>query len=299
MSLSKACQELRIGCKLSWSCPGLSQPVFNGFVMNANTALPFTLQWSRPARVRVTFPAGTLSPTPRLGKAQGSTAAGMGTRRSAGAGGIFPALGAGAGLGHKSELAPDKGDARAQPVLQGCGTATGKEGELWGLCEVRGFGTDPALLWLSAEAASLGCKGAVKEELKPEKDGVRLVHSRKDKVKRCLRPTAHLTAREYLFYSLDLFPHLYPWYTWFMTNNYTINSMLDVTGTPLQGHRGSRAALGFGGMQELAPALATAGLSSTHPWRAGREGAVPLRMAFLGCLKCQVHLDALTTGTTH
>lgn len=71
VSLSGGCQELRISCTLSWSCPGLSQPVFNGFVMNANTDPPFTLQWSRPARVRVTFPAGTLSRTPRLGKGQG------------------------------------------------------------------------------------------------------------------------------------------------------------------------------------------------------------------------------------
>lgn len=38
----------------------------------------------------------------------------------------------------------------------------------------------------------------------------------------------------------------------------------------------------------------------THPWRAGSKGAVPLGMAFTGgCLKCQVRLDALTTGTTH
>lgn len=42
--------------------------------------------------------------------------------------------------------------------------------------EASGFGTDPALLWPSAKAASLGSKWAVKRGLKPEKDGLRLVH---------------------------------------------------------------------------------------------------------------------------
>lgn len=42
--------------------------------------------------------------------------------------------------------------------------------------EASGFGTDPALLWPSAKAASLGSKWAMKGGLKPEKDGLRLVH---------------------------------------------------------------------------------------------------------------------------
>lgn len=108
----------------------------------------------------------------------------MGTRRAAAAAGIFPALGAGAGFGHKSELAQPQMRRMPGPSLfsRAVGLPQEKRECSRVFLEARGFGTEPALLWLRAKAASQGSKGAVEEELKPEKDGMRLVHPGKEKV---------------------------------------------------------------------------------------------------------------------
>lgn len=101
-------------------------------------------------------------------------AAEMGTWRAADPDGIFPALGARAGLGHKSELAEpqNKGNARAQHVFKGCRAAAAEEGVLQGL--FGGLGTAPASLQLGAGEPAVGLpqwssNQAAKEGLKPGK----------------------------------------------------------------------------------------------------------------------------------
>lgn len=122
-------------------------------------------------------------------------------------------------------------------------------------------------------------------------------------VKRCLLPTTHPTARQRLFYSLDLFPHFIP----------SIHLAYDK-----KLHYKQYVGRGCGPSASLQPCRAAGGprqpvfLVGCRSWqqplaqlafplgKAGTEGAVPLGMAFLGgCLKCQMHWDALITGTTH